>query len=107
MSSGGPGRHQFGNKQLQMADKALKVASYVPGIGKYAALGRQAVQTADSGISLARGLKTSARATQSAIKAGDYHQAMNVVRDTAKSSYAAGRGLQSSARNILERARKP
>jgi len=47
------------------------------------------------------------RQAQSAVKAGDVNQAMNVMRDTATDSFAAGQTLKSSARSTLEKRRKP
>jgi hypothetical protein len=41
------------------------------------------------------------------VKAGDVNEAMNVMRDTATDSFAAGSKLKSTARSTLEKRRKP
>ena len=69
-------------------------------------LANSALGVVDSGASLGRKVQSGVRATQSAVTQGDYHQAANVMRDTAKDSYASGQTLQHTARSVLERTRK-
>jgi hypothetical protein len=50
---------------------------------------------------------TGIRASQSALQTGDVNQAMNVMRDTATDTFAAGRALKSTAKSALEKRGKP
>ena len=110
------GVSKVGHKVLDPINKGVGIVSKIPIVGSLAApilapvqgalgLANTALGVIDSGASLGRKVESGIRATQSAVKSGDYHQAVNVMRDTAKDSYAAGKKLKGSARSILERTR--
>ena len=109
---------RYGSKGLDVAKHATSAIERTPFIGTAAApitgLMRSAIGVGENvleGAKLAGGAMGSAaagvRASQAAVRTGDVHQAYNVMRDTAKDSFAAGRELQSTARSTLERAKKP
>ena len=111
------GISKVGHKVLDPINKGVGMVSKIPIVGSLAApilapvqgalgLANTALGVVDSGASLGRKVQSGIRATQSAVKTGDYHQAANVMRDTAKDSYAAGTALKGSARSVLERSRK-
>ena len=111
------GVSKVGHKVLDPVNKGIGMVSKIPIVGSLAApilapvqgalgLANTALGVVDSGASLGRKVQSGVRATQSAVKSGDYHQAANVMRDTAKDSYAAGSSLKGSARSVLERSRK-
>ena len=111
------GISKVGHKVLDPVNKGIGMVSKIPILGSLAApilapvqgalgLANTALGVVDSGASLGRKVQSGIRATQSAVKTGDYHQAANVMRDTAKDSYAAGSALKGSARSVLERSRK-
>ena len=111
------GISKVGHKVLDPVNKGIGMVSKIPIVGSLAApilapvqgalgLANTALGVVDSGASLGRKVQSGIRATQSAVKSGDYHQAANVMRDTAKDSYAAGTALKGSARSVLERSRK-
>ena len=111
------GISKVGHKVLDPVNKGVGMVSKIPIVGSLAepilapvrgALGivNTALGVVDTGASLGRKVQSGIRATQSAVKSGDYHQAANVMRDTAKDSYAAGSSLKGSARSVLERSRK-
>ena len=111
------GISKVGHKVLDPVNKGIGMVSKIPILGSLAApilapvqgalgLANTALGVVDSGASLGRKVQSGIRATQSAVKTGDYHQAANVMRDTAKDSYAAGTALKGSARSVLERSRK-
>ena len=111
------GISKVGHKVLDPVNKGIGMVSKIPIVGSLAApilapvqgalgLANTALGVVDSGASLGRKVQSGIRATQSAVKTGDYHQAANVMRDTAKDSYAAGTALKGSARSVLERSRK-
>ena len=111
------GVSKVGHKVLDPVNKGIGMVSKIPILGSLAApilapvqgalgLANTALGVVDSGASLGRKVQSGIRATQSAVKTGDYHQAANVMRDTAKDSYAAGTALKGSARSVLERSRK-
>lgn len=108
---------KYGHKVVNPVNHAINAISKIPFVGSAAAplLGpaRSAVGLVSSvvGVADAAGkamgkAESGVRATQSAVKSGDYHQAANVMRDTAKDSFASGKALRSSAQNILEKSRK-
>ena len=110
------GVSKIGHKVLDPINKGVGMVSKIPILGSLAApilapvqgalgLANTALGVVDTGASLGRKVQTGIRATQSAVKSGDYHQAANVMRDTAKDSYAAGTKLKGSARSVLERGR--
>ena len=110
------GVSKVGHKVLDPVNKGIGMVSKIPIVGSLAApilapvqgalgLANTALGVVDTGASLGRKVQSGIRATQSAVKSGDYHQAANVMRDTAKDSYAAGSALKGSARSVLERTR--
>ena len=110
------GVSKVGHKVLDPVNKGIGMVSKIPIVGSLAApilapvqgalgLANTALGVVDTGASLGRKVQSGLRATQSAVKSGDYHQAANVMRDTAKDSYAAGSALKGSARSVLERTR--
>ena len=111
------GVSKVGHKVLDPINKGVGMVSKIPILGSLAepvlapvrgalGLANTALGVVDSGASLGRKVQSGIRATQSAVTSGDYHQAANVMRDTAKDSYAAGSALKGSARSVLERSRK-
>ena len=111
------GISKVGHKVLDPVNKGVNLVSKIPFVGALAepillpirgalGLANSALGVVDSGASLARKVQSGVRATQSAVKSGDYHQAANVMRDTAKDSYAAGSNLKGTARSVLERSRR-
>ena len=111
------GISKVGHKVLDPVNKGVNLVSKIPFVGALAepllapvrgalGLANSALGVVDSGASLGRKVQSGVRATQSAVKSGDYHQAANVMRDTAKDSYAAGSNLKGTARSVLERSRR-
>jgi hypothetical protein len=111
------GVSKVGHKVLDPINKGVNLVSKIPFIGGLAepilapvrgalGLANSALGVVDSGASLGRKVQSGVRSTQSAVKSGDYHQAANVMRDTAKDSYAAGSNLKGTARSVLERSRR-
>ena len=109
---------RLGTKGLDIAKHAASSIERTPFLGTAAApltgLMRSAIGVGENvveGARVAGGALGSAaagiRGSQAAVRTGDVHQAYNVMRDTAKDSFAAGRELQSTARSTLERAKKP
>jgi hypothetical protein len=47
--------------------------------------------------------ETGARGAQNALAAGNKQQALGIMRDTAKDSYAAGKSVKSAAKSVMER----
>ena len=108
---------KVGHKVLDPINRGVGLISKIPIVGALAAPVLTPVQAAlgvanaalgvvDTGASLGRKVQSGVRATQSAVTHGDYHQAVNVMRDTAKDSYSSGKTLQHTARSVLERTRK-
>ena len=108
---------RVGHKILDPVNRGVGLISKIPVLGALAEpvlapvrgalnLANSALGVVDSGASLGRKVQSGVRATQSAVTHGDYHQAANVMRDTAKDSYASGQTLQHTARSVLERTRK-
>ena len=108
---------RMGTKGLDVAKHATGAIERTPFVGTAAApltgLMRSAIGVGENvveGAKLAGGAMGSAatgmRASQTALRTGDIHQAYNVMRDTAKDSYAAGSQLKATARSTLERAKK-
>jgi hypothetical protein len=111
------GVSKVGHKVLDPINRGVNLVSKIPFVGALAepllapvrgalGLANSALGVVDSGASLGRKVQSGVRATQSAVKSGDYHQAANVMRDTAKDSYAAGSNLKGTARSVLERSRR-
>ena len=111
------GVSKVGHKVLDPINRGVNLVSKIPFVGALAepllapvrgalGLANSALGVVDSGVSLGRKVQSGVRATQSAVKSGDYHQAANVMRDTAKDSYAAGSNLKGTARSVLERSRR-
>ena len=111
------GVSKVGHKVLDPINRGVNLVSKIPFVGALAepvlapvrgalGLANSALGVVDSGASLGRKVQLGVRATQSAVKSGDYHQAANVMRDTAKDSYAAGSNLKGTARSVLERSRR-
>ena len=111
------GVSKVGHKVLDPINKGVGMVSKIPILGSLAApilapvqgalgLANTALGVVDSGASLGRKVQSGIRASQSAVKSGDYMSAANVMRDTARDSYAAGSTLKGSARSVLERGRK-
>ena len=111
------GVSKVGHKVLDPINRGVNLVSKIPFVGALAepvlapargalGLATSALGVVDSGVSLGRKVQSGVRATQSAVKSGDYHQAANVMRDTAKDSYAAGSNLKGTARSVLERSRR-
>ena len=111
------GVSKIGHKILDPVNKGVNLVSKIPFVGALAepvlapvrgalGLANSALGVVDSGASALGKIQSGMRATQSAVKSGDYHQAANVMRDTARDSYAAGSTLKGSARSVLERSRR-
>ena len=111
------GVSKVGHKVLDPINRGVNLVSKIPFVGALAepvlapvrgalGLANSALGVVDSGAALGRKVQSGVRATQSAVKSGDYHQAANVMRDTAKDSYAAGSNLKGTARSVLERSRR-
>ena len=109
---------RYGTKGLDIAKHATSAIERTPFLGTAAApltgLMRSAIGVGENvleGAKVAGGAMGSAaagiRASQAAVQTGDVHQAYNVMRDTAKDTYAAGSRLKTTARSTLERAKKP
>eukprot|EP01047_Picozoa_sp_COSAG01_P037770 COSAG01_NODE_3024_length_6708_cov_23.565138_4_plen_143_part_00 len=107
-----------GHKVVDMGQKGVGFVEKMPVLGALAepvlAPVKSALNLASAGLGvvdstnrLAGRVQSGVRATQSAVKAGDFHQAANVMRDTARDSYASGKKLKSSARSVLERRKRP
>ena len=108
----------FGHKVVDIGQKGVSFAEKIPVLGAMVEpilapikgalnLASTGLGVIDSASKLAGGVHTGVRATQAAVKSGDYHQAANVLRDTARDSYASGKKLQTSAKSVLERRKKP
>ena len=106
------GVSKVGHKVLDPINKGVTLVSKLPFVGALAehvlapvrgalGLANSALGVVDSGASSGRKVQSGVRATQSAVKSGDYHQAANVMRDTAKDSYAEGSNLKGTARSVL------
>ena len=109
---------QIGHKVVDTGQKGIGLVERVPILGKAAApilapvkgaldVASTGLGVVDSANRLAGTVDRGLRATQSAVQAGDYHQAANVLRDTARDSYASGKKLRSSAKSLLERRKRP
>jgi hypothetical protein len=109
---------KYGHKVVDTGQKGVRFVEKIPVLGGVVepilAPVKGALNLASTGLGVVDGANRLAgkvdrglRATQSAVKAGDYHQAANVMRDTARDSYASGKKLRSSARSVLERRKKP
>ena len=109
---------KYGKKGLDVAKHVTSAIERTPFVGQAAAPVTGAIRSAIgigenivSGAELAGGAMGAAasgiRASQSALQTGDLNQAMNVMRDTATDSFAAGRTLKNTARSALEKRRKP
>lgn len=107
---------KLGHKVVDPLNRGIDIVSKIPFIGSLAqpilAPARAAVGLVKSGLGVVdtankamKHAETGVRGVQSAVKAGDLHQAANVMRDTAKDSYASGQTLRSSAKSILEKTR--
>ena len=104
---------KYGHKLVDPVSKGLDTISKVPGLGKFAKPilkpAQAVVGVAKSGLGvvdnagaiMGRGAE-GIRAAQSAIKAGDAHAGLKVLRDTAKDTYAASATLKKSARSAIE-----
>ena len=79
-----------------VGDKIEKVAGFAGDIGDAASSANKMVRNTESGV----------RGAQNALAAGNTHQALGIMRDTAKDEYASGKALRGQAKSILERARK-
>ena len=108
---------KYGHKVVDPIEKGISVVEKIPFVGSAAApvlapvkgavgLVSSALGVIDAGANIAGKVDKGIRATQSAVASGDIHQAANVLRDTAKDTYASGKTLQRTARSVLERARK-
>ena len=108
---------RYGHKGLDIAKSATAAVERLPFVGTAAApftaaaraaigVGENVVSGAELASSALGSASTGIRASQSALRTGDVHQAYNVMRDTAKDSMAAGRTLRTTARSTLERAKK-
>ena len=108
----------YGHKVLDVGQKGVSFAEKVPVLGAMAEpilaplksamnLASAGLGVVDSANKMAGQAHTGVRATQAAVKSGDYHQAANVLRDTARDSFASGKKLQTSAKSVLERRKKP
>ena len=112
----------YGHKVTHVAAKGVDLLSHVPIIGmdpRLQAL-KVGIHAVDAGLdradkignmigsaqSVAHNARSGVRAAQSAVRAGDLHQAVNIGRATARDSFAAGRTLQSTARSLLEKQRR-
>ena len=99
--------HKYGEKAKQMASVAQslglggkeldKAVGVVGGISDTAGKVGQMASKAEGGI----------RGAQSALHAGNTHQALGIMRDTAKDEFAAGKQLASRAKSTLERVKRP
>ena len=109
---------RLGTKGLDVAKLATGTVERIPVVGTFAApvtgLMRSAIGIGENvvgGAKIAGGAMGTAaagiRGSQAAVRTGDVHQAYNVMRDTAKDTYAAGSRLKNTARSTLERAKKP
>ena len=109
---------KYGTKGLDIAKHAVEAVERIPVVGQAAApltgavrsaigIGNNVVGMAGTAGAAMGGAATGIRAAQSAVKAGDVNQAMDVVRDTARDGFAAGSLLKSTARSTLEKSRKP
>eukprot|EP01045_Picozoa_sp_COSAG04_P019257 COSAG04_NODE_1855_length_5385_cov_4.796443_3_plen_133_part_00 len=78
------------------ADKISKAVGVVSNVQEAAGKVGQMAKSAESGI----------RGAQSAMHAGNVHQALGIVRDTAKDEWAAGKDLKAQAKSTLERAKR-
>jgi len=108
---------KYGQKGLDIAKHATSAIERTPFVGTAAApltgavrsaigIGENVVSGAGvAGAAMGRAA-SGIRASQSALRTGDLNQAMNVMRDTATDSFAAGRTLRNTARSTLEK-RKP
>jgi len=108
---------QLGHKYVDKVNHAVNFVEKIPFVGGVAApvlapvkgvlgVANSALGVVDTAKGIGDNLSAGVRATQSAVASGDYHQAANVLRDTAKDTYASGKVLRSSAQNVLERARR-
>ena len=109
---------KYGTKGLDIAKHATEAVERTPFVGTAAApvtgalrsaigIGENVVGMAGVAGSAMGAAASGIREAQSAVKAGDVNQAMNVMRDTATDSFAAGGKLKSTARSTLEKRRKP
>ena len=109
---------KYGTKGLDVAKHATEAVERTPFVGTAAApvtgalrsaigIGENVVDMAGVAGSAMGAAASGIRGAQSAVKAGDVNEAMNVMRDTATDSFAAGSKLKSTARSTLEKRRKP
>lgn len=108
---------RMGHKVLDKVNHAVGFVENIPFVGGVAApvlapvksvlnVANAGLGVVDTAKGIGDNLSAGVRATQSAVASGDYHQAANVLRDTAKDTYSSGKVLRSSAQNVLERARR-
>ena len=113
-------------KGLRIGEKVTgevaKIGHKVRDYGKYAAmaaapLGPEAVAAVGAAAGVAgkvgdaaqtankmfKSTEAGARGAQNALAAGNKQQALGIMRDTAKDSFAAGKSLKSAAKSVLER----
>eukprot|EP01045_Picozoa_sp_COSAG04_P007193 COSAG04_NODE_370_length_15729_cov_5.743506_6_plen_132_part_00 len=98
--------HTYGEKAKHAAsvaqhlglggEKLTKAVGIVGGVTDAASSVGKMAKSAESGV----------RGAQSALHAGNTHQALGIVRDTVKDEYAAGKALKDKARSTLERAKR-
>jgi hypothetical protein len=109
---------KYGQKGLDIAKHATSAIERTPFVGMAAApvtgalrsaigVGENIVSGAEVAGSAMGRAATGIRASQSALQTGDVNQAMNVMRDTATDTFAAGRALKSTAKSALEKRGKP
>ena len=113
-------------KGLRIGEKVTgqvaKIGHKVRDYGKYAtlaagALGPEAVAAVGAAVGVAgkvgdaaqsansaiKKTEAGARGAQNALAAGNKQQALGIMRDTAKDSFAAGKSLKSAAKSVMER----
>ena len=113
-------------KGLRIGEKVTgqvaKIGHKVRDYGKYAtlaaaSLGPEAAAAVGAAVGVAgkvgdvaqsantaiKATEAGARGAQNALAAGNKQQALGIMRDTAKDSYAAGKSLTSSAKSVMER----
>jgi len=104
---------KYGTKGLDVAKHATEAVERTPFVGTAAApvtgALRSAIGIGENVVDMAGVAGSAMGAAASGIRGaqGDVNQAMNVMRDTATDSFAAGSKLKSTARSTLEKRRKP
>ena len=109
---------RYGHKGLDIAKHVTGAIEKTPLVGQAAApftgamrsaigVGENVVSGAEIAGAAMGKAASGIRQAQSAVRSGDTQQAMNVMRDTAKDCFAAGKTLRASARSTLERKQKP